>query len=176
VVIQPNQLLRGRELAEALRDRLADRVIDLRGDAVAWFEMQVLLETHDRELIRSVWRELELLAEARLVHERVLAVAVADLNGHRGVLAVSDRRALHVAVGRDDELWFRDRSEIAGVDASLGIRGGRLRLTLSSGQVTLDRIRPRGYAAELAALLTPIRSAADDVGSPPPASPSPQLG
>ena len=58
VVVQPNQLLRGRELAEALRDRLSDRVIDLRGDAVAWFEMQVLLETHDRELIRSVWREL----------------------------------------------------------------------------------------------------------------------
>ena len=45
VVVHPNQLLRGRELAEALRDRLADRVIDLRGDAVAWFEMQVLLET-----------------------------------------------------------------------------------------------------------------------------------
>ena len=83
---------------------------------------------------------------------------------------------LHIAVGRDDELWFTDRSEIAGVDASLGIRGGRLRLTLPSAQVTLDRIRPRGYAAELAALLTPIQSAADDAGSPPPAPPSPQLG
>jgi len=176
VVLHPNQLLRGRELAEALRDRLADRVIDLRGDAVAWFEMQVLLETHDRELIRSVWRELELLAEARRLHERVLAVAVADLNGHRGVLAVTDGRTLHIAVGREDELWHTDRSEISAVDATAGIRGGRLRLTLPRGQVTLDRIRPRGYAAELAALLTPIASAADDGGSPATSPPSPQLG
>jgi zinc protease len=156
LVLDPNQLMRGRELAEELQERLADRVLDLRGDVLAWFEMQLVLETHDRELIRSVWRELAMLAEQRDLHERVLAVAVADLDGHRGVLAVTDRRIVHIAAERAEETWAIDRSEVVAVDTSWGIRGGRLVLSVVMGNVTLDRIRPRGHEAELAALLTPI--------------------
>jgi hypothetical protein len=156
VMLNPNQLMRGRQLAEHLQERLPDRVLDLRGDALAWFEMQLVLESHDRELIRSVWRELAILAEQRDLHERVLAVAVADLDGHRGVLAVTDRRIVHIAAERAEETWAMDRSDVVAVDTSSGIRGGRLVLSIILGKVTLDRIRPRGHEAELAALLTPI--------------------
>ena len=158
VPLQPNQLMNGRTLVETLQERLADRVIDLRGDAVAWFEMQAIVETHDRELIRSVWREIEILAEARQLHERVLMIAVADLDGHRGLFAVTDHRFLHIAAERLPEaVRWGDRSDIAQVLVSSGLRGGRLVFrTHDRSTGTLDRIKPRGRAAELAALLSPI--------------------
>ena len=157
LLLQPNQLMRGRELALHVQTRLADRVVDLRGDAIAWFEMQSLLETHDTEVLRSIWQEIELLAKARLLHERVLAIAAADLDGHRGVFAVTDQRFLHIAAGRDDQVRWGHRHEIVNVETSTGIRGGRLRMQIGDGRhATIDRIRPRGHASELAGLLTPI--------------------
>ena len=65
LLIEPNQLMRGRELAATLQDRLLDRVVDLRGDVVAWFEMQNLLESHDPSVIQSIWQEIEILAQQR---------------------------------------------------------------------------------------------------------------
>ncbi len=159
VPFEPNQLMNGRALVAALQERLADKVIDLRGDAVAWFEMQAIVETHDRELVRSVWREIEILAGVRRLHERVLMIAVADLDGHRGLFAVTDHRFLHIAAERPEPIYWGDRADIAEVLTSSGIRGGRLVLRIHDRTIgSLDRIKPRGRAAELAALLSPIEN------------------
>ena len=59
----------------------------------------------------------------RRPHERVLAVAVADLDGHRGVFAVTDQRFIHVAANRPEPSVWAHRSDIATVETSTGIRG-----------------------------------------------------
>ena len=157
VLIEPNQLMRGRELASTLQERLLDRVVDLRGDVIAWFEMQNLLESHDPSVIQSIWQEIEILAQQRRPHERVLAIALADLDGHRGVFAVTDQRFIHVAANRPEPAVWAHRGDIVTVETSTGIRGGRLQIHVRErGNASVDRIRPRGHAAELAALLTPI--------------------
>ena len=155
---------RPRRSSRRCRNASPTSVIDLRGDAVAWFEMQAIVETHDRELIRSVWREIEILAEARQLHERVLMIAVADLDGHRGLFAVTDHRFLHIAAERLEAVWWGDRGDIAEVLISSGIRGGRLVFRTHDRTIgTLDRIKPRGRAAELAACSP--RSRTSDAGS-----------
>jgi hypothetical protein len=157
MTLHPNQLMRGKVLAETLADRVGDRVIDLRHDAVGWFELQSLVETHDPEAIKAVWREIDHLAKGRDRDERILVIAFATHGRYRGLAAATDRRVLHVAVRRRDPLisWPRDR--IAAAELTIGLRGRRLKITSSDGQaIALDRIRPRAQATELQRLLAPI--------------------
>jgi zinc protease len=157
MTLQPNQLMRGKVLAETLADRVGDRVIDLRRDVVGWFELQSLVENHDPEAIKTVWREIEHLAKGRDRDERILVIAFANFGRHRGLVAATDRRVVHVSARRHDPLYWWHREELAFAELSTGLRGRRLRITTSGGRfITLDRVRPRAQATELQRLLTPI--------------------
>ena len=100
--------------------------MDIRGDALGWFELQSMVEEHDSISVRTMWRELETLAELRQVGERVLLLAVAD-HGKRGILAVTDRRVLHISHARKDgPVVMLERSDIVWVGTTTGLRGVRL--------------------------------------------------
>ena len=101
MILEPNQLMRGRELASEIRERIPDRVVDLRGDVLGWFELQTKVEEHDSSSVRAMWRELETLAELREIGERILLLSFAD-HGKRGILAITDRRLIHVSHARTD--------------------------------------------------------------------------
>jgi zinc protease len=157
MTLRPNQLMRGKALAETLKERVGDRVIDLRRDAVGWFELQSLVENHDPESIRAVWKEIEQLARERGRDERVLVIAFASFGRHRGLAAVTDRRVLHVAAKRQQPVSWWPRDGIAAAELTLGVRGRRLRVTSSEGHhFAFDRVRPRAQATEIQRLLTPI--------------------
>jgi hypothetical protein len=157
MTLRPNQLMRGKALGETLKERVGDRVIDLRHDVVGWFELQSLVENHDPESIRAVWKEIEQLAKERGRDERVLVIAFASFGRHRGLAAVTDRRVLHVAAKRQQPVSWWPRDGIAAAELTLGVRGRRLRVTSSEGHhFAFDRVRPRAQATEIQRLLTPI--------------------
>ena len=157
MTLRPNQLMRGKALAETLRERVGDRVSDLRHDAVGWFELQSLVENHDPESIRAVWKEIEQLAQERGRDERVLVIAFASFGRHRGLAAVTDRRVLHVAAKRQQPVSWWPRDQIAAAELTLGVRGRRLRVTSSEGDhFAFDRVKPRAQATEIQRILTPI--------------------
>jgi hypothetical protein len=158
MTLYPNQLMRGKVLAETIMDRVRDRVIDLRRDAVGWFELQSLVESHDPSAIKSVWREIEYLAQARAHEERVLVIAFASQGVYRGLAAATDRRLMHIAARRRvAPVVSTPLSEIVGAELTVGLRGRKLRVTLSTGRtLEFDRLRPRVQASELLGLLTPI--------------------
>jgi len=154
--IAPNQLLRGRVLAHRIEERLGDRLIDMGPDVEGWFELQTVVESHDTNAIRSVWREIEILASEREPEERVLALAIGDVDGEQGLVVVTDRRQLHICASRQPHVYWIEREKIRRVVASLGFFGRRLVILMVDGSVQIDRIRPRSAAAELELLLTPI--------------------
>ena len=163
VVLELNQLVHGRELAAAIRGRVPQLVVDIQGDALGWFELQSMVEEHDTISVRARWRELETLAETRGTGERVLLVALADhgkdwKTSRRGILAVTDRRVLHVAHDRKDQpVAVLERTDIAWVGVVSGLLGVRLEIRMSSGDfLVFERIRPRASAADLELLLTPV--------------------
>ena len=158
--LEPNQLMRGRVLASTIRGRIPDRVVDIKGDALGWFELQTKVEEHDSGSVQAMWRELETLAEAREVGERALLLAFAD-HRKRGILAVTDRRLLHVSHARDGHpIVSVPRTEIRSVQITTGLRGVRLAVELEPGSFAVfDRIRPRSSAPEFERLLTPVDDA-----------------
>lgn len=70
LILEPNQLMRGRVLAATIRERIPGQVVDIKGDALGWFELQTKVEAHDSGSVQAMWRELETLAEMREVGER----------------------------------------------------------------------------------------------------------
>jgi hypothetical protein len=157
VILEPNQLMHGRELASEIRERLSDRVVDLKGDALGWFELQTKVEEHDSSSVKAMWRELETLAEMREIGERILLLAFAD-HGKRGILAITDRRLIHVSHARKDgPIVVIPRDDVRSAQMTTGIRGVRLSIQLDMFRFeSFDRIRPRSSAQECVRLLTPI--------------------
>jgi hypothetical protein len=103
-----------------------------------------------------VWREIEILASEREPEERVLALAIGDVDGEQGLVVVTDRRQLHICATRQPHVYWIEREKIRRVVASFGFLGRRLVILMVDGSIQIDRIRPRSAAAELELLLTPI--------------------
>ena len=155
--VDPNQLMRGRELVRTLHDRLGDRMVDLVSDAEGWFELQTAVEDHETSAIRSVWREIDLLAQVREKGERILAIAIGTSDGQRGLVVVTDRRLVHIAIERMPPVRQVDRDRIRSVETTMGLLGSRLVITKKDGTVSsIDRLRPRTAAGSLEQLLAPI--------------------
>ncbi len=158
ISLEPNQLMKGKDLMSLLLESLEGRVVDMHGDLVSWFELQTLVDGHDSEVIKALWREIDVLASMRRRGERILAVAIGDMNG-RGIFAVTDRRVLHIAITTQLGLvvWEEERSSIVGVYTTAGLLGSKLRISVRGrGEAQLDRIRPREHAAQLEVLLSPL--------------------
>ncbi|HYJ61282.1 MAG TPA: hypothetical protein VE032_07460 [Actinomycetota bacterium] len=158
LMLAPNQLLHGRELAAEVGDRLRERIVDLGPDVEGWFELQTIVESHDAGALRVVWREIEILARERAADERVLAIAIGDVGGHRGLVVVTDRRQLHICADRAPTVFWLERDRITSVVTTTSLFGRSLVIMLTDGSVQIDRIRPRDTAGELELLLAPIEA------------------
>jgi hypothetical protein len=162
VIVEPNQLMRGRILATTLIDRLGDRIVDLTSDAEGWFELQTVVEDHDTSAIKEVWREIEIVAQVRQARERILALAIGSVDSKRGLVVVTDSRLMHISTAKVPPIQQVTRDRIRSVVTTSGILGSRLVVTKTDGNVsTIDRIRPRGVAATLELVLAPIEEPSD---------------
>ena len=124
---------------------------------LGWFELQTKVEEHDSSSVRGMWRELETLAELREIGERILLLSFAD-HGKRGILAITDRRLIHVSHARKDRpIVVIPRADVRFAQVTIGLRGARLSLELDPfTSAVFDRIRPRSSVQECLRLLTPI--------------------
>ncbi len=157
IEIEPNELMRGKELAALLKEWLADRVVDMHRDVIGWFEFQTLVENHDGAAVGSIWRQIEMIAQTREPGERILAIAVGDANG-RAVIAVTDRRVILARTGRSgSEVAESERTSIRSVETTAGLLGSKLEIAIDGDTVyRVDRIRPRGHASQIEQLLAPL--------------------
>jgi hypothetical protein len=162
VIVEPNQLMRGRILATTIIDRLGDRIVDLSSDAEGWFELQTVVEDHDTSAIKEVWREIEILAQVRQPRERILALAIGSVDSKRGLVVVTDTRLMHIATAKVPPIQQVTRDRIRSVVTTSGILGSRLVVKKTDGSTSsIDRIRPRGVAATLELVLAPIEEPND---------------
>ncbi|MGZ8629502.1 MAG: PH domain-containing protein [Actinomycetota bacterium] len=79
----------------------------------------------------------------------------------RGILAVTDRRLIHVSHAREERpVVSIPRTEVRSAKVTTGLLGVRLAVELEPGSFTVfDRIRPRSSAREFERLLTPVEDA-----------------
>ena len=101
VILEPNQLMRGRELASEIRERIPDRVVDLRVTCSVGSSCRRRSRSTIPRRSGRCGASLETLAELREIGERILLLSFAD-HGKRGILAITDRRLIHVSHARTD--------------------------------------------------------------------------
>ena len=125
VILEPNQLMRGRELASEIRERIPDRVVDLRVTCSVGSSCR----RRSRSTILVGQGDVagaETLAELREIGERILLLSFAD-HGKRGILAITDRRLIHVSHARTDRRSSRSTGRRPVRPGDHGLRGARPR-------------------------------------------------
>ena len=161
LMLAPNQLVHGRELATEV------------GIACASGSSTWGPTSKGGSSCRRSWRATmparsascgvrsEILARERAADERVLAIAIGDVGGHRGLVVVTDRRQLHICADRAPTVFWLERDRITSVVTTTSLFGRSLVIMLTDGSMQIDRIQAPRHGRRARAVARPDRGARD---------------